>query len=633
MLKKLFLSISLLTVAILCNAGGFQLIPDSAVDANANAQALVGLINAGKKITLEGNTYYIGAAKERIHKNIYIKGPGTIITTTGNNLYVDSSISIKLIGVTLKTTLDITVGVQNRFIVNEGINYHRKLVVKQCNITGVRVFTHVASDVDQVTTLDGVKNVLFANNSVSNIGDYIMLLTNCKSDKVRIENNTISRLYVMGFGLGADNSYKNLGFARMKKVYFKNNHIDNTGLVIKDADNFGSTYMTPILCEADYCLCEGNDIRNILATKHKSIALYPFYLSCREVIIKDNYIEDCIHLTDSHYNEMFKCKGGPGGSKDRRIEGNRYVITQKCLALAPKGTDMPCIGFTGFQFPEMGKVVIRGNKVDLACDFVFGAGARCSYKSFLFENNVIAYNDAGSTAQQLLRLKPAPVSGCDIIVRNNVMRPEKPASDVYGLFLGDCTGYNFTITNNLLSGCLPTGEDDIDPSSPLTFKSSGNRVDLGKSHSVVRISRNVSCDDTFTRGENYTMYIYPSDIMQGSLKFHFAGTSPANVMTFTRLPNAGGCDVTVSDQSEVKKYSCGVVGSQLFIMEHGKGDAKLLTKGNKVAKQYVGSVRGNIGRMISDGEMIYYSTSAAAQGKDITLELKYSKQTELPINE
>lgn len=633
MCKKWFISFVLLLSTVLSFASEHRLIPNSVADANANAEVLVGMINAGMKITLGGNKYYIGTAKDRIYKNICIEGPGTIITTANNNLFVDSPVSIKLVGVTIKTTRKIAVGVQNRFIVNEGVNYHKKLIVKQCNISGVRVFTHVAADVDQTATLDGVETVQFTDNTVSDISDYIILLTNCKSNKVRIENNVISRLYMMGFGLGVDNSYKDLGFARMKRVYFKNNRIDNSGLVITDADDFGSTYMTPILCEADYCLCEGNEIKNILITKHKTIALYPFYLSCRDVIIKDNYIEDCIHLTDSHYNEMFKCKGGPGRAKDRRIEGNRYVITSKCLNLAPKGSEMPCIGFTGFQALEMGTVVIRNNKVDLACDFVFGAGARCSYKSYLFENNTISYNDVGSSSQQLLRLKPASNAGSSITVRNNIMRPSKPAKDVYGLFLGDCTGYNFTITGNILSGCLPTGEDDIDPSTPLSFKSTGNRVDLGKNNSVVRISRNVNCDDTYTGGDNYTMYIYPSDIMQGTLKFHFEGTSPANVMTFTRLPNAGSCNVVVSDQAEVKEYSCGVKGSQLYIKEHGAGETKLLTKGNKIAKQYVGSSSGNLGRLISDGEMIYYSSPATAQGNNITLEIKYSKQAELPKHE
>lgn len=631
MLKKLIILIMPIFAGIISRAAETILVPNSIAEANRNAEAMVAMLNSGQRIDLNGNTYYVGASKSRIHRNVFIKGPGTIITTTGNNFYIDAPISVKIVGATIQTTRVISAGVQNRFIVNEGVNYHKRLVVKDCNISGVRVFTHIASDVDQVTTTDGVKNVLFTNNTVSDIGDYIMLMTNCKAEKVRIENNSISRLYVMGFGLGVDNSYQELPFARMKKVYFRNNRIDNKGLLIEDKDSFGSTYMTPILCEADYCLCEGNEISNILATKHQAIALYPFYLSCREVVIKNNIIKDCIHLSDSRYNEMFKCKGGPGDAKNRRIENNSYTITKECLNLIPKGGDIPTTSFTGFQHPDMGKVVIRNNNVDLACNFVFGAGAKCQYKSFLFENNTITYNDAGRSAQQLIRLKAAASEGGKIVVRHNEMNPIHPSNDVYGLFLGDCSGYSFEITDNKLSGCLPTGEDDIDPTTPVSFISKGNRVDLGNSHSVVRISRNVNCDDTFTGGDNYTMYIYPSDIMNGLLRFKFEGTSPANIMTFTRLPQAGSCDVSVSDGKEVKKYSCGVDKANLFIKEHEDGTSRMIVKGKKVAKEYVGNMKGNFGRMISDGEMIYYSTPPTARG-DITIEIKYNTHSQASGN-
>ena len=623
MFKNLIIFFMAVFAGLFSRAAETSMVPNSIVDADRNAEAMVAMLNSGRRIYLNGKTYYVGASKSKIHRNIYIKGPGTIITTTGNNFYIDAPVSIKIVGATFKTTRTISSGVQNRFIVNDGINYHRSLVVKDCTISGVRIFTHVASDVDQVNTEDGVQNVLFTNNTVSDIGDYILLLTNCKSEKVRIENNTLSRLYVMGFGLGVDNSYQELAFARMKKVFFRNNRIDNKGLIIEDKDIFGSTYMTPILCEADYCLCEGNEINNILAAKHQPIALYPFYLSCREVVIRNNRIKDCIHLSDSRYNEMFKCKGGQGSPKNRRIENNSYIITKECLSLVPRGDGMPIISFTGFQNSNMGNVVIRDNNVSLACDFVFGAGSMCSYKSYLFENNLITYNDAGSSAQQLLRLKPALSEGSKIIVRDNVMNQTQPVKDVYGLFLGDCSGYSFEITNNKFSGCLPTGEDDIDPTSPVSFVSKGNRIDLGKSHSVVRISRNVNCDDVFTGGDNYTMYIYPSDIMNGRLRFKFEGTSPANIMTFTRMPQAGSCDVSVSDGKEVKKYSCGVDSANLYIKEYDGGTSKTISKGKKVAKEYVGKIKDNFGRMISDGEMIYYSTPPTAKG-DITVEIKYN---------
>lgn len=603
-------------------AAELNLIPNSKTAANKNAEVLVNMINSGKEIVID-DLYYIGSSKKRIHKDLIIKGSGTLITTVGNNLFVDTPISIIISNITLKTTRLISAGTQNRFIVNEGVNYHRCLVVKNCTIDGVRVYTHIASDVDQVDVKDGVKNVTFTGNKVSNIGDYVLLMTNCGSDKVNIENNNITRMYVMGFGLGVDNDYKELGYARMKKVYFRNNNVDNTGLIISDADNFGSTYMTPILCEADYCLCENNIIKNILATIHKPIALYPFYLSCREVVIRNNDIQNCLHLADSRYNEMFKCKGGPGGLKHRLVERNKYTITSDCLRLCPTNAGMPIVRMTGFQSTWMGNVIIRNNDIDIACDFVFGAGAMCCYRSYLFENNRIKYHDVGKSAQQLLRLKPAEGNGSKISVKKNTMSPMIEATDVFGLFLGDCTGYSFEITNNQLSGCLPTGEDDIDPSRPLFFKSIGNRVNLGKSHSVVRISRDVSCDDTFTGGDNYTMYVYPSDIMQGSLIFHFEGTAPVNVMAFTQLPNKGSCEVIAKDEYGSRKYSCGLDDTRMYIKSHDDGIMKTIKKGEKIAKIYVGEFKNNIGRLISDGKMIYYSSPSSYKG-NLTLQLKYN---------
>lgn len=625
-LKKISTAFVFLFFIAVGETTGKELVQNSISAADENADVLVRMINSGKKVRLKGKIYYVGSAKEPIHKNIYIKGPGTIITTTGNNLFVDSPVSIRINGVTLKTVVDISAGVQNRFIVNEGINYHKLLEVRGCEINGVRIFTHVASDVDQSKVLDGVKRVSFLNNTVSNIGDYILLLTNCRSDEVRIEKNIITRMYVMGFGLGVDNSFRDLGFARMKNVIFKSNTIDNSGLIITDADVFGSTYMTPLLCEADYCLCESNTFTHILATKHKPIALYPFYLSCRRVVIRNNYIEDCIHLADSSYNEMFKCKGGPGGAKDRQIIGNRYVITDQCLNLVPDDRAMPFIRFTCFQYPEMGNVEIRDNTVDVACDFVFGAGARCSYQSFSFENNSFRYNDIGPSSRQLIRLAAALNSGCNVTIRNNVMTPIQPAKDVFGIFLGDCSGYNFVISNNLFSGCLPTGEPDVDQTTPLYFTSMHNRVDLGESHSSVRISRGVSCDDTFTGGNKYTMYIYPKDSMQGNLLLHFEGVSPVNIMVFTRVLQSGNCVLTVSAQDEVKRYCCGMDESELYIGEYDTPNSLYLPKGERTAKQYVGDIGNSTGRLITDGEMIYYSTPDSAQGKSITVELKYGSK-------
>ena len=618
---KVIISIFTLCLPVMAAAADYKIIPDSKAAANQNAEAIAQMINAGRSVVVNG-TYYVGKAKTKLRKNIVIKGTGTLITITSDNFYVNAPVSITLSGITLKTTENTSATSKIRFIVNEGVNYHKKLIVKNCTISGVRVYTQVAEDVDQVTVRDGVKKVVFSNNRISYVGTYVLLMNNCRSEKVKIESNTMTRMYALGFGFGVDNAYKDLGFARMKKVYFRNNTIDNAGLVITDADEVGSTYMTPIICEADYCLCEGNTIKNILATKHQPIALYPFYLSCNEAVIRKNVVQDCLHLANSDYNEMFKCKNGPNGIRSRIIEGNRFVVTQGSLKIHSSKDEMPFLRFVNFQSNDVGDIVIKDNVVDLACDFVFGAGKRCRYSSFLFENNIISYRAVGKTARQLLRLNAASGNGGKIVVRNNVMNPSVQGDDVYGLFSGDCSGYAFEITNNRLSGCLPTGDSDVDPKRPLSFKSVGNRVDLGKSHSIVRISRDVSCDDTFVGGDNYTMYVYPGDIMTGTLRFHFEGTAPVNVLTFTKLPKAGECEVVATDEYGTRHYTCGTDDKDVYMKSHDGGGVKRLAKGIKASKAYVGETSHNIGRMISDGESIYYSTPSSYRG-NMTLEIKY----------
>lgn len=625
-IKIMLFTIGLFLTHLFGDAMGNKLVPDSIAAANENAEMMVSTINAGKAIVLNG-TYYIGAAKQGIHKNIVIKGSGTLISTTSDAFFVDAPVSIAISGISLKTTEKVSTTSKIRFIVNAGVNYHKRLVVKNCFISGVRVYTHTAADVDQMSVKDGIKNVKFINNKVSDIGTYVLLLNNCKADKVVIENNTITRLHTLGFGLGVDNAYKDLGFARLKKVYFKNNTIDNTGMVLTDADEAGSLYMAPFLCEADYCLCEGNMIKNILATKHKPIALYPFYLSCNEVVIRNNVIQDCLHLANSDYNEMFKCKNGPNGIRSRIIEGNRYVVTQDCLKMRSADDEMPYIRFVNFQSKSVGNVVIRNNIIDLACDFVFGAGMKCSYNSFHFGNNAISYHAIGKSARQLLRLNTASVNGGKIVVRDNVMNSLVAADDVYGLFTGDCTGYDFEITNNNLSGCLPTGDSDVDPKRPHSFKSIGNRVDLGQSHSIIRISRDVSCDDTFLGGNDYTMYIYPGDIMSRTLRFHFEGTAPVNVMTFTKLPHAGECEVVATDEHGTQHYTCGTNDKDIYLKSHDGGGEKRMMKGVKTTKAYVGNAKHNIGQLISDGEVIYYSRPSSYKG-NMTLEIRYKTTAE-----
>ena len=499
-------------------------VPNSMEHARYNAECFANAINKGKKIKID-DTFYVSHCNILINKDIVITGNGTLVLVDSDIFIVNAPISVNIQNIKITTTLPKTYNSQIRFIVSNKRLFHKEVKFEDCIIEGVRVYTQIADDVDQITVKDGVKKFVFKGNKVYDTGYFIVRLGNCLCEVAEILDNRFTRMQSCLFDFGLDNDYQGLGFCRFEKVYFNNNIIDNEGILIAPQYNF--LYCTPILAECDYAECKGNIIKSIISTSEKPIALYAFYLSSNSVVISGNEIIDCINLGNSTYNTMFKCKSGG----DRFITNNRYVITKECLKKKTNNNNEVFTRFISFQSDFYGDVIISNNDIDVACDFVFGSGVEAEYRNFVFDNNHIKYHDLGSTAHQLLRLKPATKGDNTIVVRNNTMEPSVLPKSSHGLFAYNCTGYSITVTDNVLYGYLPYGDNETEVYSLRSGTSENNTVMLGTNTSFVRVSiNNLNIKDRIISNSNYSIKLY-NDSDSVSTHFTFEGQPPLSMVS------------------------------------------------------------------------------------------------------
>lgn len=499
-------------------------VPNSLEHARYNAECFAQAINKGRKITIN-DTYYVSRSNILIDKDIVITGKGSLVLVDSEIFIIDAPISVNIKNIRITTTLPKTYNSQIRFIVSNKKLYHKEVRIENCVIEGVRVYTQIADDVDQEIIKDGVKKFVFKGNKVYDSGYYVVRLGSCLCEKAEIWDNRFTRMHSCLFDFGLDNEYQRLSFCRLKKVYFNNNIVDNEGVPIDAKYDF--LYCTPILAECDYAECKGNVFKSIISINETPIALYAFYLSGNTVVISDNEMIDCINLGNSTYNTMFKCKS----EGDRYITNNRYIITKECLKKKTSISNDVFIRFISFQASYYGNVNISNNDIDLACDFVFGSGVGAEYRNFVFENNHIKYHDIGQTARQLLRLKPATKGDNTIIVRNNTMEPSVIPQSTYGLFAYDCSGYSITVTENVLYGYLPYGDNETEVYSLQSGISENNIITLGANTSLVRVSiNNLNINDKIISNSNYSIKLYnDSDLV--TTHFTFEGQTPVRMVS------------------------------------------------------------------------------------------------------
>ena len=131
------------------------MVPSDVTYASYNASKLVEAFNSGYKVRIN-NQYFIGEADIYAQRDICLKGSGGLCIVSSQCINVVSPISISIKGITFSTTKKVDSDSQVKFISNVGHNYHNLLRVEKCHISGVRIYTHVADDVDQNTIKDCV---------------------------------------------------------------------------------------------------------------------------------------------------------------------------------------------------------------------------------------------------------------------------------------------------------------------------------------------------------------------------------------------------------------------------------------------------------------------------------------------
>ena len=508
------------------SADRLGMIPSDETYADYNANKLVSAFNQGYKVKIK-DTYHLGTADAVINNDIRLKGSGTLILESSQCFTITSPISIILNGITISTSQIITSKSQVKFITNKGQNYHNKISIKKCRLSGIRLYTHVAEDVDQITTRDGVRIFEFENNYVENVGYYLLRLDNCLCESATIKNNRIYTFNSIVFGFGVSNEYSQTDLPRLKELYICDNYINNAGLIA--GEDYPHLYLTPILAEAHNIKCLNNKISNILAdTKEASVAVYPFYLSGNNVVIKDNYICDCLNLSNSEYNEIFKCKSAFKGVRgNREIIGNTVVVTDVSLQ-ARNLKEVPYVRMMGLQHDYWDTIIISDNNINLACDFVFGSGYRAEYRNFIFHNNIINYRALGSKAHSLIRLNASTRPSNLISIINNQMYPKVRPNESYGLYLYDCTGYNIEVKNNILSGFIPYGMSTTNYYLNESI-SENNVIDVGFTTVPIRISVNININDIIMSEGSHSIIFYPNN-WSNSVSIAFPEKIPTSIL-------------------------------------------------------------------------------------------------------
>mgnify|MGYP002856124815 CR=1 FL=1 len=507
------------------------MIPNDISAASKNATILANLINSGKTVKIN-KPFYIGESSVDIVSDVIIKGTssGKLILTGVKTFKLGKTVSISVSKLSVSTKGAVSAVSSPILFMADKPLMHKDVTFSKMVVDGVRLYSQKKDD--GYTGNVGLRKLVFSNNEVKSVGRHLIYLADCQADEVMITDNRVTNMLSIAFLIGLnDISDKH---KMVDRVIIRNNRFDNSGVEL--TDDYSFTYHTPFIVEANKCECTGNVFKNFVSIASKPIALYAAYLSCNRVVFDHNTMVDCIALGNSTYNEVFKCKSAPTKGEFRLLTNNKFIVTKELIAQHKLG-EMPKVSLLGIQMPAMDTVIMTNNKVDLACDFVFGATTQCEYKLFRCENNDFAYRKYGKAAKQLIRLKPSKGSTGHIVIRNNTMRPQQEAEDVYGLYAYDSDNYKIVIEDNVLSGALPYGDNDGKSHQGTTLSSHNNRIDLGSYAGAIRISQDMDADDEISGGKDYQIRIYSTEKSQGSISWTFRGSKPATI-----LPAYSGSD-------------------------------------------------------------------------------------------
>lgn len=531
------------------------MIPNLQSFANYNAERLVALINAGFSVEIN-DPYYIGVSATSIAHNVELSGKGKLIkTTSAASFEISAAISIHLFGLSLigdypagneVFSILFSVPLETHILMDS-------VIVENCSIDNVRVYSHIGDDVDQTTTKDGVKSCIFRNNIIKNIGYYCARLDNCLTDYVEISDNKISNFRTIVFSIATNNNYQALSFRRSKMVVITGNYIDNKEYVM--AAGATATYHTPFVVEADICVFNNNTIKNIICTATGvQVGVYAGYLSAGDVEMRGNYILNVINLGDSTLNECFKSKGGSGSARKRVICGNTYVVSSDIVS----GYTSSIMFFSLQGSDSCDLLNISDNTVEIPdLDFAWGAGTSIVYDNAYFCRNYVICKSIASNAREMFRLSANPNLNGEIYVAGNRLIC-KNLTSIATTLLKEASGYKCTFEDNEMYGFVSFGQYETNYEN-LEIVSRNNKWILsGNTSSDTIRAYNVSCvDDEIILSASPHIRLYPNLVSNFRHKFFLPKSLAGSfVIDWSGNNSKGLYKITIENAMGVASVRC-----------------------------------------------------------------------------
>lgn len=420
-----------------------------------NASLLAYYSNLGIHIIVDG-IYYIESEVDSpiaLTNDVIWTGDGTLIRTRtyGSVFSINVPIKIYLDGLTFDGTFDVSETTRSIIFKVGSIVYSKGVYVKNCTIRKVRIYYHSGQDVDQQSVLDGDYEVIFENNTITDIANAVCIITDCRCTLLKITNNIFRKIHNYIFDASVTNSYMELPFGRLTTAIIDNNHWDNSELII---ENTTSTYNCMIILEGEVCTFTNNYVKDfIVLGGERNCVTYIAYLSTRICEIVNNTFINVVGFNNPEYSDIFKCKEGAGigaGLSERKIENNTYILTKACVEEFGDVENPPRKALINLQ-SSIDRISISNNLIDAYCTFAFGGGSIVEYKNYELKNNrIVCYSLFNSN---IMRYDPASTNAANIVIEGNEVLAETFSDYRRTLFYSNIPdGYSISLKNNNFRG-------------------------------------------------------------------------------------------------------------------------------------------------------------------------------------
>ena len=196
----------------------------------------------------------------------------------------------------------------------------------------------------------GIRELYFIHNTVENVAVSFIRLDDMPSEKIVLEDNTVSNFDYTFFSSGITNDlpYISEMYEAKKLLVVRNNRVTCADSWWGDPTN--DDYYCFVLFEGIDCVYEGNHIEGMkfYSGSGSGAALYDSYLSCKNLTYKGNTWKNNLNFNPGKQNNtLLKSKGGPndampestdyvaGGPHDvtRHYENNTYVTEYSYIAM------------------------------------------------------------------------------------------------------------------------------------------------------------------------------------------------------------------------------------------------------------------------------------------------------------